>query len=117
MYKYLLRVDSPETGEKEESLFCESILTNEQVKKLVVGKIRGKYPINDEMKIQRLGIVDPQNVDFLEYNKYAEDCRTYGAELKAQSLVADKETWADYQRRGSESEAKYISRLKEAGLI
>jgi len=117
MYKYSLRtVDNPETGKKGETLFCESILTDEQVKNLVVAKIREKYSINDEMKTQRFGIADSQNVEFLEYNKYVGNCRAYGAELKAQSLT-DKDTWADYQRKGSESEAKYISRLKEVGLI
>jgi len=82
----------------------------------VVARIREKYPVNDETKAQRLGISDSKSAEFLEYDKYVEDCRAYGVELKAQSL-ADREAWADYQRKEYESEAEYISRLKESGLI
>ena len=111
MYKYELRTDN----EKKEYLFCESNLTREQIKKLVVAKIRQKYSINDEMKLQRCGILDLQNVEFATYNKYVENCRIYGNELKSQALI-DKKKWENYQLENNDYE-NYIKKLKEAGLI
>jgi len=117
MYKYSLnKINNPETGKEEERLFCDSILTNAEIRKIVIARIRQKYTENEENKMQRLGILDSQNIEFLNYNKYVEECRAYGDELKAQSL-SDIEAWSDYQRKYGEDEKNYIERLKKVGLV
>lgn len=109
MYKYELRIDS----EDNEYLFCDSMLNEDQVDKITVEKIREKYSINDEFKMNRFA---KTTTKWKEYNQYVEDCRIEGKGVKIQTKL-DIEKWVGYQRRNGEVEKDYIKRLKKAGLI
>ena len=53
-----------------------------EIDALVVSKIRERYDENEELKMLRLGIADPQNEGFMAYNAWAEECRAWGREEK-----------------------------------
>lgn len=58
-------------------------VTEESIDRQVVAKIRERYPDeNEEFKMLRLGILNPQNEEFIAYNQYVEECRAWGREQK-----------------------------------
>ena len=63
------------------------IITAQDVDNLVVDMIRKKYTENDEYKMLRLGITDPQNTLFVKYNEYVHQCIEWGHEQKAKLEV------------------------------
>lgn len=62
--------------------YYEATLTYEQVDHEVVAKIRERYTVDDEYKMLRLGVLDPEDEEFLAYNDYVEECREWGRERK-----------------------------------
>ncbi len=109
MYKYELRIDS----DGNEYLFCDSILNDNQIDEITVGKIREKYSINAEFKMNRLA---KTTTEWKEYNQYMEDCREAGKISKVQAKL-DTEKWSKHQRKSNEDEKNYTKRLKKAELI
>lgn len=70
----------PEQPDQVQLVECESLrvaLVNQQV----VDMIRGKYSVNDELKILRLATKEPEA--FAEYDEYVEECRAWGEVEKA----------------------------------
>lgn len=59
------------------------IMPDQWVNDRVVDRIRCIYPINEELRNQRLGINDPLNQDFVDYNTHIEHCRQWGRDQKA----------------------------------
>ena len=117
MRKYTIKEQlNSETGKQEETLFVEDILEDEVINKKVVGKIREKYNLNEELKMLRLGILDNNNVEYQTYNTHVESCRTWGNEKKVEANV-EKEYWKDKYRKRDETEKEFISRLKLAEPI
>ena len=117
MRKYTIKEQlNSETGKQEETLFVEDILEDEVINKKVVGKIREKYNLNEELKMLRLGILDNNNVEYQTYNTHVESCRTWGNEKKVKALK-EKEYWKDKYRKRDETEKEFISRLKLAEPI
>ena len=55
---------------------------NSEIDKQVVDKIREKYDENEEMKMLRLGVLNPQDENFIAYDKYVEECREWGRKEK-----------------------------------
>lgn len=51
-----------------------------QYELLVVTYIREKYSVNEELAILRKHIAGIDSVEFKEYNKYAEECKTKAKE-------------------------------------
>lgn len=62
----------------------EPIITEADIDRQVVAKIRERYDINDECKMLRFGITDPENDEFLAYNAFVEECRAWGKGQKEQ---------------------------------
>jgi len=112
MRKYTIKeqLDS-ETGKQKETLFAEDILEDNTINKKIIAKIRERYGENEEIKMLRLGILDGLNKDFQAYNKYVEECQTWGNEKKAEA-TQERIFWKDKYRRRNESEKDSISRLK-----
>jgi len=54
----------------------------EEINEAVVKKIKLHYDSNEEAKMLRLGILDSENEDFIAYNNYIEECRTWGQNKK-----------------------------------
>ena len=61
----------------------KNVITAQDIDNMVVDMIRKKYTENDEYKMLRLGISDPQNALFVEYNEYVHKCIEWGREEKA----------------------------------
>ncbi len=53
-------------------------LHHEEINAMVVSKIREKYDINEEFKMTNLGIVNPENQDYVEYRNYVQECVDWG---------------------------------------
>lgn len=68
-YEYIRRSEEQAKREKE-------------IDAAVVAKIRERYDANEELKMLRLGITDPENADFATYNAYVEECRAWGRSQK-----------------------------------
>lgn len=64
------------------------IMPDQWVDDRVAEKIREKYSINLECKMLRLGVNNPFNQDFIDYNKYVEECRSWGKAQK--QMYADR---------------------------
>lgn len=58
--------------------------TKEDIDMEVVGKIREAYSLNDECKMLRIGVKEPNNPEFIAYDEYAEQCRSWGRAKKAE---------------------------------
>lgn len=53
-----------------------------QIDEAVVSKIRELYSIDNEFKMQRMGILDSTNAEFIAYCVYVEECRAWGQAKK-----------------------------------
>ena len=72
--KYLI-FDIPKEKQKSEPIQTR---TREQINAQVVAKIREKYSIDDEFKMQRLGMIDKNNLEYLKYINYVQQCIDWG---------------------------------------
>jgi len=57
-------------------------LTREQINGQVVAKIRERYSIDEEFKMHRLGLLDRNNVEYLKYLNYVQQCIDWGENEK-----------------------------------
>ena len=62
--------------------YYEETLTYEIVDHEVVAMIRERYSVDDEYKMLRIGVLNPQDEEFIAYNEYVEECRAWGRERK-----------------------------------
>lgn len=60
------------------------VITEADIDAEVVAKIRERYDINEECKMLRLGVINPENAEFVAYNTYVEECRAWGQSQKEQ---------------------------------
>jgi hypothetical protein len=112
MYKYLIiKQLNSETGKQEETLFAEDILNDEVINKKVVAKIRKKYTIDKECEMLRVGIKDPLDKDFKDYNSHIDNCKAWGNEQKIKA-EEEKQKWKNNFRLRNETEKEFISRIK-----
>lgn len=65
----------------------EPVITEADIDRQVVAKIRERYDVNEECKMLRLGILNPENAEFFAYNAYVEECRAWGQAQKAEVIV------------------------------
>lgn len=56
--------------------------TIEDINRQVVAKIRTRYSIDDEFQMQRLGLQDNTNAEYLEYLTYVNECVEWGRQEK-----------------------------------
>ncbi|MCX7817537.1 MAG: hypothetical protein N2317_08550 [Syntrophales bacterium] len=71
-----------ETGGLPPVIEAQVVTTVDSINAEVVSMIRSEYDENEEMKMLRLGILDPENAEFLAYNAYIEECREWGRQQK-----------------------------------
>lgn len=64
------------------------VKSDEDINKETELKIREKYSVSDELKLNRLANVDPANTDFAEYNSFVELCRADGRAKKQAAAEA-----------------------------
>ncbi|SHH76159.1 hypothetical protein SAMN02745135_02000 [Caloranaerobacter azorensis DSM 13643] len=57
--------------------------TKEEINKQVISKIRERYDINAEFKMQRLGLQNPNDPKYQEYLQYVQECIAWGDAEKA----------------------------------
>jgi len=76
--KYLI-FDIPKEKQKSEPIQTR---TREQINAQVVAKIREKYSIDDEFKMHRLGMQDKNNLEYLKYINYVQQCIDWGENEK-----------------------------------
>ncbi len=67
--------------------FADYIKSDEEIDNETGAKIRAKYNDNEREKRIRLGILNPQDAQFIEFDNFAEECRAEGRALK--QLAAD----------------------------
>ena len=75
-------IDMLEIIKTKEDFEKERIPSEAEINNKVVQKIREKYDINEEFKMQRLGIEDKDNTDYLTYLAHVQICRTWGQQEK-----------------------------------
>ena len=77
--KYLVFDTKPITiNSKTEEKTESTQTTREQINAQVVAKIRERYSIDDEFKMQRLGLQDKNNLEYLKYINYVQQCIDWG---------------------------------------
>ena len=81
MRKYTIKQNITD-GKQEETLFAEEILEDKVINKKIITKIRGRYSIDQECEMLRLGILDINNVEFQSYNSFVKTCLGWGSEKK-----------------------------------
>jgi len=59
------------------------IKSKEEIDAETVAKIREQYSTEDELKIHRLAIADPQLQEFIDYVNYVNTCRAEGEQKLA----------------------------------
>lgn len=81
---YVLKADVAEEKIWYEYVYKTDIIAQKdsEIDKQVVDKIREKYDENEEMKMLRLGVLNPQDENFVAYDKYIEECREWGRKEK-----------------------------------
>jgi hypothetical protein len=111
MLKYKITEQTNEVGKSVETLESMEIPDEKVIDKRVIGKIRKRYNIGDELQMLRKGILNPSDKDFLVYNNYVADCVGWGntEKIKAEQ---DRQFWVDKYRGRKESEKSYIDRIK-----
>jgi hypothetical protein len=72
-------IQNPAAAQKELEIVQQ---TNESINAQVVEKIRDRYSINDEFKMQRLGLQDKYNLEYLKYINYVQQCVDWGENEK-----------------------------------
>lgn len=58
-------------------------LTHKQINEQVVKKIREKYSIDDEFQMHRLGMTNPNNLEYKMYLSHVAYCIEWGDQMKA----------------------------------
>ncbi|MDJ0305399.1 hypothetical protein [Dehalobacter sp.] len=57
--------------------------TKESINAQVVAKIRERYSIDNEFQMQRLGMLDPNNMEYQAYLLYVQECVSWSDAEKA----------------------------------
>lgn len=57
-------------------------LTHEEINEMVVAKIRERYDVNDEFKMINLGLSNPDDVLYVAYRAYVNECLAWGDSMK-----------------------------------
>lgn len=74
-------------SEQSQETIQESQITREQINSQVVAKIRERYSIDEEFKMQRLGMQNPNNLEYQRYLHHINVCLEWGeAEKKKYGL-------------------------------
>ena len=66
----------------------QKTLTKKEINQQVVQKIREKYSINDEFQMQRLGLQDNKNTEYINYLLYVNECIDWG-NLQKQNITQE----------------------------
>lgn len=60
----------------------QRLYSHDEINSMIVDKIRIKYNVNEELKLINLGILNPQNTDYVSYRNYVSECILWGDEIE-----------------------------------